>query len=175
MTMSAIPASSNLPGSGQVAAIILSVWEGQDAAVATLTSAVRKADAIAQILGGYVINLDELQHSLPDESNMMIASESLYLGAAVTKSEAEIAAAQLHQRRAQRRLTAGHPDMGGPMSQLLVRFFHWRRDHARRKPGEPRSIGGQGLADEFRSTGDHSEEVADEPFLEAGELDDKPD
>jgi hypothetical protein len=170
MSMRDIPAASDLASSSHLPAVIVTSWEGPDAAIATLTSAMRKADVIAQALGGHIVILNELQHSLPDETDMMIASESLYLGSALAKSDATLAAAQL-----QRRLAGEPSDLSDQMAQLLLRFFQWRRDHSGHKPSEIRSSGRRRAGD-ARAPGDHDdgvEEIADEPFLEPGELDDE--
>ena len=151
-------------------AIVVSSWEGPDAAMATLASAMRKADVIGQTIGGHIIILNELQNSLPDETAMMIASESLYLGSVLAKSEATLAAAEL-----ERRLAGEASDLSDHMSQLLLRFFQWRRDHSGREPSEDPPTEQQTAEDEPRSPDEQdAEEVADEPFLEAWERDDEP-
>jgi hypothetical protein len=73
----------------------------------------------------------------------------------------------------QRRLVGAPADFSDRLSQLLLRFFHWRSDRARQKPSGTRSVAEETVADEPRfpdDNGDRAEEVADEPFLEPGEL-----
>jgi hypothetical protein len=151
--------------------ITFASWEGADAAVATLTSALRKADAMGETLESHIIVLNDLRHSLSDQTDMMIAAESLYLAAGVPKSEVALVAAQIQQG-----LPGETPRISDQLSQLLLRFFQWRRAHTRRKDDNARSAAPT-AAGERCSPGDdadRAEEVADEPFEDPNAPDHKP-